>query len=252
MMFGKRNDLFYKRFCIQMKKLLLKNLFEDSKSFCLADLKQFGAFAVIAYVFGVLTVACWDTLLLWPILALLYVVWGMFFRFYFNRKPYFVAKVFFQSLVPSSKVVVLSVVVGTILIVLPFVPLFVSTSAEFNEQYTRFLQGDIEGVGILLLIANVLFLAVSPLIVYRPFLAWIAALIGRSGSLKLAWEKTKGNYANFLIVAAGFNAGVMLVHGVVLLLGGNNYVSMLFVAPLMVFFNVMTAKMFEFFFLDVE
>ena len=130
--------------------------------------------------------------------------------------------------------------------------MFISTSVEFNERYTKFLQGDIEGVGILLLIANILFLLVSPSIVYRPFLAWIAALIGRSGSLRLAWEKTKGNYANFLVVAAGFNAVVMLVQGVVLLLGGNIYISMIFVMPLFVFFNVMLAKMFEFFFLEVE
>lgn len=235
-----------------MKKLLLKNLFDETRKFCLSDLKQFAVFSLVAYIFGVLAVACWDTLLLWPILALLYVIWGAFFRFYFSRKPYFAPKVFLQSLVPSSKVVVLSVIIGTVLIVLPYVPLFISTSVEFNERYTKFLQGDIEGVGILLLIANILFLLVSPSIVYRPFLAWIAALIGRSGSLRLAWEKTKGNYANFLVVAAGFNAVVMLVQGVVLLLGGNIYISMIFVMPLFVFFNVMLAKMFEFFFLEVE
>ena len=36
----------------------------------------------------------------------------------------------------SSKVVVLSVIIGTVLIVLPYVPLFISTSVEFNERYT--------------------------------------------------------------------------------------------------------------------
>ena len=88
----------------------------------------------------------------------IYVLWGMYFRFYFNRKPYFDYKVLFNSLVPSTKIVVLTVVIGTLLIVLPILPLFISKSPEFIDEYTMFLQGDVEKQGMLVLIANVLFM----------------------------------------------------------------------------------------------
>ena len=186
---------------IDIKKLPLKEILSESWSYCITHGKTALYLTAIVYAVGSLALFSWKHILFWPIILAVYVLWGMYFRFYFNRKPYFDYKVLFNSLVPSTKIVVLSVVIGTLLIMLPILPLFVSSSPEFLEKYTLFLQGDVEKRGMLILIANVLFMLISPVGAYRPFLAWISSLVGRSGSLRFAWKKTKGNYFEFLFIA---------------------------------------------------
>ena len=188
----------------------------------------------------------------WPILVLIYILWGMSFRYYLGRTPYFEVKSLFNSLIPSTKIVVLTVVIGLLLVVLPFIPLFVTSSPEFSEQYLKFLQGDFEEHDLLLMVADVVFILLSPTIAYRPFLAWISALSGRSGSLRLAWGKTRGNYLEFLTIAVLTNLSIGLSRSIILNLGGNDYITMFFVAPIVVLFNVFSAKTYDFFFLDKE
>ena len=96
------------------------------------------------------------------------------------------------------------------------------------------------------------FVFLSPIIAYRPFLAWISSLSGRSGSLKLAWDKTRGNYKEFLIIAIITNLSVAIVRWAVVTLGANDYVTLLFVAPVIVYFNLLSAKAYEFFFLEID
>ena len=93
---------------------------------------------------------------------------------------------------------------------------------------------------------------VSPQIAYRPFLGWISALIGRSGSLKIAWEKTKGNYKEFLIISLLTDCLLTVIRWGIVSVGGNDYVTMVFAAPLIVYFNVISAQAYEFFFLNKE
>ena len=85
-----------------------------------------------------------------------------------------------------------------------------------------------------------------------PFLAWISALSGRSGSLRFAWGRTRGNYAAFLLIAIMTNLSIIAVRGLILFLGGDDYVTLLFLAPLTIYFNVVSAKAYEFFFLEIE
>lgn len=236
-----------------IKKLPLKNILAESWRYCMANGKMSLAFAVIAYAMGALALFSWKSLFFWPVLILIYVLWGSFFRYYLGRKPYFYFEALFNSLIPSTKIVLLSVVICTILIVLPIIPLFLNFSPEFNERYLYFLQGDFEqDEGMLVVLANLLFVLISPVIAYRPFLAWISALAGRSGSLRFAWEKTKGNYAEFLLIAVITNLTIMAARWVVWNLGGDDYGTLLFAAPVVVYFNVAAAKAYEFFFLDVE
>ena len=235
-----------------IKKLPLKNILISSLRYCLADRKKSLSFIIIAYALGAMALLSWKSLLFWPVLFLMYVAWGTFFRYYFNKKPYINWHSLLNSMVPSTKIEVLAVVIGTILIVLPFVPLFLSSYSEFNEKYSMFLQGDIEHVGMLVLIANIMFMMVSPMIAYRPFLAWISALLGMSGSLRFAWNKTKGNYVEFLLIAIISYLSVAIVRWGILLFGGNDYVTLLWGAPVVVYFNVLSAKTYEFFFLDIE
>ena len=232
-----------------IKKLPLKEVLTDTWKHCLQHKKIALILTAIVYAVGALALFSWKHILFWPIMLAIYVLWGMYFRFYFDRKPYFDFKVLFNSLVPSTKIVVLTVVIGTILIMLPILPLFISTSPEFIDEYTLFLQGDVEKQGMLILIANVLFMLMSPFLAYRPFLAWISSLIGRSGSLRFAWKRTKGNYLEFLLIALITNLSIAFVRWLVMYLGGNDYITMLFVAPVFIYFNVLSAKAYEFFFI---
>ena len=232
-----------------INKLPLREILSESLTYCIANKKVALMLTAIVYVVGALALFSWKHILFWPIMLAVYVLWGMYFRLYFNRKPYFDFKVLFNSLVPSTKIVVLTVVIGTILIMLPILPLFISTSPEFIDEYTLFLQGDVEKQGMLILIANVLFMLMSPFLAYRPFLAWISSLIGRSGSLRFAWKRTKGNYLEFLLIALITNLSIAFVRWLVMYLGGNDYITMLFVAPVFIYFNVLSAKAYEFFFI---
>lgn len=235
-----------------LRKLPLFKIMNEAAEYCSTDWSHFVLFNLVAYFVGALALFCWKSLWFWPVLVLMYVLWGGFFRYYLERKPYFDLKALMFSLVPSTKIVVLSVVVGTIFVLLPLVPLFLDLPPEFKAQYANLLQGDFEQNDVFMLVATILFLLVSPLIAYRPFLAWISALNGRSGSLRFAWERTKGNYAEFLLIGIITDLAISVVRWLILYFGGNDYITMLFLAPIVIYFNVLSVKAYEFFFLDVE
>lgn len=232
------------------KKLPLLSIFKRANIYCLNNWRLALVFSLIFYVIGAGTVWGWQSWILWPLMVLMYIVWGSFFRVYFNRKPFLNWKLLFNSLVPSTKIVILTVLVATLLVLLPLVPLFINISPEFNQSYAKFLQGDIEHNGMFILVANILFLLVSPYIAYRPFLAWISALLGRSGSLQQAWEKTKGNYFEFLVISIWTDCALSALRWGILELRGNDYITMAVAAPLIVYFNIISALAYEFFFLD--
>ena len=235
-----------------IKKLPLKNILEQAFYSLRDDVKMNGLFILIAYVIGAAAVGSWKSLLFWPILFIAYVLWGGSFRYYLKRRPLFDYRALFNSLIPSTKIVVSSLLIVTILILLPLLPLFLNLSPELNLEYTKFLQGDFEHSNWLILIADIVFLFVSPIVVYRPFLAWISALAGRSGSLRFALERTKGNYWEFILLAIITNFSVILARVAILQLGGNDYITMLLVAPLLVYFNIVFVKAYEFFFLNID
>lgn len=92
----------------------------------------------------------------------------------------------------------------------------------------------------------------SPVIIYRPFLAWISALIGRSGSLRSAWNRTRHNYWEFLLVALIFNFGFVAVQQFSSLVKAPLSVMLAVLSPIVVYFNVVMAKSYEFFFMDLD
>lgn len=231
-------------------KLPLWHILKDSLDYCLNNWQLVSVFSLIFYVIGACALWSWQKWVFLPLMLLLYVVWGVFFRVYFQRKPYFSWKHLFNSLIPSTKIVLLTVLIASVLVFLPIIPLFIHVSPEFDYNYAKFIQGDIEQNGTMILLANVLFLLISPVIAYRPFLAWISALIGRSGSLRQAWEKTKGNYFEFLVISIWTDCMLSVARWVILELGGNDYMTMIIVAPVMVYFNVAAAKIYKFFFFD--
>ena len=95
-------------------------------------------------------------------------------------------------------------------------------------------------------------LLVSPIIFFRPMMAWISSVIGRSGSLRNAWRRTKGNYLRFLAVVFLFNAAAYLVQEADVLSGADSWLAWTLLAPLIIYCNVFLAKSFDFFFLDLD
>ena len=235
-----------------IKKLPVADILKSALRYCGDNLAVMSWFT---FFNGVMTVAgyyIWKTPFIWLLLAAMYVFWVYFFRFYFKRRPYFDVQSLLYSLVPSTKIVVLTTLLALLMAVLPFVPLFLGFSQEFKDEYTLFLQrfmmdSDWIDLGLTLIVV-----VSSPFLIIRPYLAWISALIGRSGTLRSAWNRTRGNYWEFLLL--GVMLGVMLtlfyhlgeaVPQLKTALQGAGVI-------LAVFFNIILAKVYEFFFIDIE
>ena len=127
-------------------------------------------------------------------------------------------------------------------IVLPFL-----LPVEMVDAYTNFLRkylNELDWVMLLIL------LLISPLILYRPFMAWISSVIGRSGQLKTAFARTEGNYWRFVAMGIVFNAIFIVFEYLNRIIEVPQILMMLVYAPLLVYFNVVIAKAYEFFFLE--
>lgn len=235
-----------------MQKLLLLNLLREAWKYCNQNPKAMGLFVGLNYVVCASAAWSWKTFWFWPVLVMMYVLWSALFRYYFERKPYIEIHSLFYSMIPSTKILVLSVLVVSAILLLPVGVLFIpNLPVEFLNIYSRFLNQAMHESDIMDSVVNLVVIIFSPFILYRPMLAWIAALLGRSGSLKFAWEKTKGNYWEFLLLAIIIDLSLAALYNGILALGGNVIVALLPISVLVIYFNVVLAKVYEFFFLDI-
>lgn len=185
--------------------------------------------------------------------VLYYLFSCFFFRFYYNRRPYLLTHKIFDSLVPSTKILFLTLALATLLAYLPFAPLFLGFPAEMMEDYAVvFIQEYMDENKLYDMGLALVLLLVSPIIFFRPMMAWISSVIGRSGSLRNAWRRTKGNYLRFLAVVFLFNAAAYLVQEADVLSGADSWLAWTLLAPLIIYCNVFLAKSFDFFFLDLD
>lgn len=234
------------------KQLPLMHIINASVEYFARNINVMLLFSLINYITLVLGVYSWQKLVFWPLLAAIYVFWSFFFRYYFNRKPYLLLKPMLGSMVPSSKILVLSVVFVTLLVVLPLAPLFMGLPAEYLDAYQSFLQKYMQDSDVMDLGLNIIVILASPVIFYRPFFAWISALIGRSGSLKTALSKTRHNYFQFLVLGMVINFSLVIIQQLGSLFAAPVALILAFMAPLVVLFNIMIAKSYEFFFIDID
>lgn len=230
----------------------LKTVLQSSWLYCIKNYKFCLAFGLLFYILMALVVWGWQKLWVWPVLTLFYIVWSAFFRCYFQKHPFLSLRALFDSLLPAIKIVLLIVMTASLLYVLPTLLLFVNISPEFNAAYAKFLQFDMDNYDLQFIAANVLFLIVSPWVAYRPFLAWISSLLGRSGLLRQAWNKTRGNYWRFLVLAVITELSLMILRRVIFYLGGNDYITVAFATLVLLYFNVAAAQVYKFFFMDVQ
>ena len=235
-----------------VKKLPVGTVLKDAAGYFRRNLKGMLPFTLFNYLMLAAGVYFWKTPLLWLLLAVVYVFWAYFFRYYFKRKPYLEFHALFYSLVPSTKIVVLTVLTALLLAVLPFLPLFLGFSQDFKDEYMLFLQRYMQDSDWVDLGLSLVVVVTSPLILFRPYLAWISALIGRSGTLRSAWNRPRGNYWEFLLLAVVFELSFMCIQEMCRFWGWPLLVQMIVYAPMTVFLNVVLARAYEFFFIELE
>ena len=239
----------------EIKTLPLQMLIRESFA-CLCDRWQ--SFAVLTATHIALLAAGfelidgWHDLVFLPWLIVYYLYWCFFFRFYFGKKPYLEMNRLAGTLVPSVKILALSFFVLTALLVLPLLPILLGGDADWAVDYSGYLQKYMEDGRLVDGITLFVFLLVSPFIYFRPMMAWIGSLLGRSGAFKTAFARTKGNYWRMFFLLAVFELALAVFGAAGQVLGAGKWLFIIFGSPLMVFLNLILAKTYDYFFLEID
>lgn len=195
-----------------------------------------------------------------------YIFWSCFFRYCFGRTPYFRAGRIFRSVLPSGKILLLATGVLFALLCLPILPLYISLpfnlseyAFDYMDKYMAFLQSNLDESSNLDLFMSFLFIFISPFVFIRPLFAWISVLLGKGGSIRYAFSKTRGNYFKFVILGVIMSIFSYISKEATELL--ISYISSttstklisftifsLIISPIFVYFNIVFAKMYEVFF----
>lgn len=236
-------------------KISLRKLFGESFAYCATKWKEMTFFSVLNALFFAIGFKVFDgwhdrIFVVW--LAAYYVFWFAFFRFYFGRKPLIFTKNIFGTLLPSAKIFVLMLTVMTLLLVLPVVFPILFGNSLWLEQYLFELQKYMEESKIVNIVTMAIFTFIFPLIYYRPMMAWIGSVIGRSGVLSTAFLRTKGSYVKFLLLTIIFNSAYLLVEGFDSSCDMRGWLNILLGSPLVILGNVVLAKAYEYFFWEIN
>ncbi len=239
----------------EIRKILLKRLFVNSTKYCIRKWHEMSLFSIVNAIFmivGFKFINGWQDKLFLLWLVPYYMFWYSFFRFYFDRKPYMMTSKIFDTLMPSSRIFGLMLFFTTLLIAIPLIIPFISDNHSWVDKYVFYLQKYTEDPLVLNTITMVIFSIVSPFIFYRPMMGWIASVIGRSGSISTAYARTKGNYWEFLFITVVFNLMYSIMQFCDGYLGTDGWLTILLGSPVIVFMNVILAKTYEYFFLEID
>lgn len=139
-----------------------------------------------------------------------YIFWCFFYRYYYHIHPYFSAKALWGSLTPSAKTMIMLFLVAVSVAFLPMLPLFLGFNDLYLDIYENYLQA-FEGMSSnsdhqasiwQVIIAYGILSLLSPVLICKPYLAWISSLRGKNASFRKVKERTKGNYKAFVILSA--------------------------------------------------
>ena len=236
-----------------MKSINIFEILLNSLSYIKQEWKVLGIFSAINYLIVVSAIYSWSTLTFLFLMVSAYAFWSYFFRFYFDKKPYFLLKPILGSLVPSTKILLIVIVFGTVLNLLPYIPMitaFMGINGAWQESYQSFLLNYVQEGKMLDFVLTIIFTLVSPYILYRPFLAWISAVVGRSGSIKNAFAKSRGNYWQFVAIIAILNVAYIGLQELGDVLSLPMPVFMIVGSLLFMYSNIVFIKSYEFLFND--
>ena len=188
--------------------------------------------------------------LLWSVAY--YIFWCVFFRVYYEKKPYFSVSKVCASAVPSTKMIFMTFGVILLFVLLPYIPLMMGFRNQYLIMFERYMaalqapQMSLFNVAIF----SMVFLSISPIIFCRPYLAWISALQGYSGSIKKVFKKTKGNDMAFVYLMLLLNLPCFIVYGVDTMLGCHGWFSTGFYSIYLIYFNIVFAKVYDWFYVS--
>lgn len=238
-----------------IKTIPLNSLLRESTYYIIQNKQDMFCFAIVHVLLlfiGFIAINGWHDIFFLPWLLVYYLFWCFFFRFYFGKKPYLFTLKLFDTFVPSTKMLALAFLVITILLVLPLVPPFLGIGSNWAIEYSAYLQRYMEDSKIIDIVTVLILLLVSPFVFYRPMMAWIGSLLGRSGSFKTAFARTKGNYGKMVLLTAIFELFLSVLTGIDFYFNTKYCFFIIFGTPLILIFNVILAKTYDYFFREID
>ncbi len=256
---------------LEYKKLDVSKIFKECFAFCKENSKFFwkytliNMFLVLFFEFALGGIE--NPLSLLGFFAY-YIFWSIFFREFFNQTPCYKYDCIFHSLVPSTKVLLIIILVFSLLLLLPMLPMLLvfipnlpMEMRDFVDKYLDFYKKYKEDSDVMDLVTSFIFVFAAPSILFRPFYAGISSFLGKSGSLTLAYRKTEHNYWRFFLVGIFMSASYLFFKEAAEYIGDfstdaqvSDAISCLLLnisfSPLIVYFNVFFAKSYEFFFVE--
>lgn len=234
----------------EKKAFSLIIILKSSAKFALLFKHTFIIFCLInflfLYIFSMIPNGWTNSLsIIW--LVAYYVYWCVFIRFVQQHPPYFSIIRIFNGLIPASKIMFINIFIYLIIVVLPYIPLFMGfreTYLEFFERYMEAMQSYNSLPGKTLF--YIFMLLLSPWTLSRPYLAWISSLIGKSRSITDAYKKTKGNYWNFVQCAVVMSALFTIFYYVDTIYKTNTLLFLMSVFP--IYFNIVFIDVYKFFY----
>ena len=186
-----------------------------------------------------------------------YMFWCWFYRYYYHLKPYLLSKTIFSSLSPSTKALVIMFLVTVCIIFTPMIPLFLGFNdvyLNFYEQYTSAIENlstpkdistSLAEISIICFILSLM----APVLICKPYLAWISSLRGTNSSFKKAGDKIKGNYTTFVIISAMLIFPEALFDRFDAILNLQSWLSYTGGSLIFVYTNIIFAKIYDFFYI---
>jgi len=217
--------------------------------------KAMGGFALLH--FAIVSAILWGAEkkadVVWGgMLLIYYLFWCFFFRFYFNRKPFVSVAKLPATVVPFTKMLFIISLLASLLFVLPLAVPFLGIGQEWAARYELLLKRYLEDTNILNAATVMILILALPVVFFRPMMAWIASIIGRSGSIGSAFLRTEGNYGKFMLLGIIFGSIASLLET----LGEKMEFGYWPVAVLgtlaVIYLGVILARIYEFFFLEID
>lgn len=236
----------------EIKKLPVGAIFKSALTYCCDHPLFFAAF-LLGHLAPVVVGALFnadDT----TMMACLYyyLFWCLFFRRLFNRKPYLLTRKLVITIVPFIKMCFMTSLFVGLLLILPLIVPFFGIGRQWATDYENYLYLYMEN-GRLIDFGTVLLLLLSaPFLFWRPIMAWIAAINGRSGSMRFAFARTVGSYWRFVALSLFFAAATIIAIALLFALSLPLRLIALPTSILAIYLGVVLAKVYDFFFLEID
>lgn len=186
-----------------------------------------------------------------------YIFWCAFYRYYYQLRPYIFSRAVLGSLSPSTKALFIMFLVMVTIVMLPMIPLFLGYDdlyLDYYEKYVQVFEGMSSASSVQislreLFIGYAILALLAPILICKPYMAWISSLRRRSASFAQAREKMRGNYVQLVIISALLLYPEAVGTYIDRLFYLNDWLSYVVMSIVFVYTNIVFAKMYDHFYL---